>query len=750
MSYPLSLFHAASRGCGVVGVVFMHARTLRVMTGLLKASAAIAVVGAATPVLAQDTQLAPIVIQSEGAGNGSEQTAVAPVRGYVGRTSSAGSKGNTPVNEIPQSVSIIGQQEFQDRGITNKVDELLRYTPGVVAQPFGSDPDTDWYFIRGFDATQTGVYLDGLNLFAYGFGGFQIDPFMLERVDVLKGPSSVLYGGANPGGLINLIRKRPTDDPLYYTETGINSNGNAFFGFDFSDAINEDGTVNYRLTGKVAGGDNYSDFSEDLRGFIMPQVTFTPDDATTLTVWGYLGGLDQVHTGNGFFPYVGTVVDAPFGKIDRDFFPGEPDIDEGTYVQKMLGYEFEQEFDNGWKISQNARYGHLNKHEQGPYGNGYVNTTDPSAPFYYWMGRIGFEGDTEADSFAIDNRAEREFEVGGATHNVMVGLDYKYYRLDHVQRWPTWPTTATPIDPTDPVYGLPQPPNDVQIDQVVTQKQVGIYLQDQISFGDGWIATLNGRHDWVGIDSNAAVGTTYDTTDSAFSGRAGLAYEFDNGLTPYVSVASFFNPLIGMGVSGALEPEDGYQVEGGIKYEPTFIDGSITASVFHISKRNFTVSNPVTFAQDQLGEVESQGFEIEGKFNIDENWRLLASLAYTDLEITKNDLNPALVGNSPYITPDVMASLWLDYAFTTDALQGLSLGAGIRYQGESWADEANTKKVPDATLVDAAIRYEKNDWSASLNVANLFDEKYVSGCQGLTVCGYGDARTVTFKLSKKW
>jgi len=205
---------------------------LKAMKVLLKAGAAMAVMTAAVPALAQETQLETIVIEGQGS-----PSAVAPVRGYVAKTSSAGSKGNTPLSEIPQSVSVIGQQEIQDRGITNKVDELLRYTPGVVAQPYGSDPDTDWYFIRGFNATQTGVYFDDLNLFSYGFGGFQIDPFMLERVDVLKGPASVLYGGANAGGIVNMIRKRPTDDPLYLTETGLNSNGNAFFGFDVSDAF---------------------------------------------------------------------------------------------------------------------------------------------------------------------------------------------------------------------------------------------------------------------------------------------------------------------------------------------------------------------------------------------------------------------------------------------------------------------------------------------------------------------------------
>lgn len=718
------------------------------MKSLLQASAAIAVAGIAVPALAQDT-LAPIVIQS-GEGTGTD-SGVGPVRGYVAKDTTTGSKTDTPLNEIPQSVSVVGQQEFQDRGVTNKIDEILRYTPGVVTQPFGSDPDTDWWYIRGFDATQTGVYFDNLSLFSYGFGGTQLDPFMLERVEVLKGPSSVLFGGANPGGVINLVRKRPTDDPLYYTETGINSNGNAFFGFDFSDAINEDGTVKYRLTGKVVGGDNYSDFSEDLRGFIMPQLTITPDDATSLTVWGYLGGLDQVHTGNGFFPYVGTEVDAPFGRIPRDAFYGEPDTDTGKYVQKMIGYEFEHEFDNGLKFSQNARYGHTHRWEYSLSPNGWTGGV-PTGPDYN-LARFDFEHDTNANSFAIDNRLETDFDLGQANHSLMVGLDYRYYRIDTIQYCCGG---ATPISATDPVYGF-EGAGILSTDQDVTLKQLGVYAQDQIRFGEGWIVTLNGRYDTVETDSNNGVAafnptaSSYGYDESALSGRAGIAYEFDNGLTPYASVATFFSPLVATTSTGLAEPEEGEQYEIGVKYEPTFVDGMITASLFQINKRNFTVNEPApSTISRQLGEVESRGFELEGKVNINENWRILGSFSYTDLEISKNPLNPGLVGNSPYIVPDITAGLWLDYAFTNDALEGLSVGGGVRYVGESWADEANTLKVSDSTVFDAGIRYEKNDWAASLNVANLFDEKYVSGCQGVNVCGYGDARTVTFKVSKKW
>jgi iron complex outermembrane receptor protein len=728
---------------------------------LLASGAALAPLMMSGMALAQEgnaTQLERIVVEG---GIATGASASGPVDGYVAKATATGSKTATPLNEIPQSVSVVGREELDDRAVVNKVDEALRYTPGVLSAPFGTDPDTDWFYIRGFDAAQTGLFLDGLPLFSFGFGNFQIDPFMLERIEVLKGPASVLYGGSNPGGIINLISKRPLDEPLYYTEVGINSDGNAFTGVDISDKLNDDGTVRYRLTGKVAGGDNYSDYSEDLRGFILPQVTYAPDDATSLTVFGLLQGLDQVHVGNGFLPYVGTVVDAPYGKIDRDAYFGEPDVDEGTYAQQMVGYEFTHDFDNGWKFTQNARYAHLHKHENYPYPYGYVGpgfgNVDPIAPDYL-LNRIGFEATSKVDSFAIDNRAETEFDLGATSHTFLAGLDYKYYRLDHIGA----SGGATPISPTDPVYGVPQGPKSVYINQIFTQQQIGIYAQDQVRFGDGWLATLNGRYDYVDTDlRNGATAwaapSNFGYDDGALSGRAGLAYEFESGVTPYLSVATFFNPLVGSRDSNPdpavttlvpLKPEEGYQYEAGIKYEPSFIDGLFTASVFQITKQNVQVTDTLGVST-QLGEVRSRGFELEGKVNIDENWKVVSAFSYTDLEITE-DTNPSLLGKSPYLIPETQAALWLDYTVTGGAFEGMSLGAGVRRQGESWADAANTKKVPAATLVDAAIRYEKNDWTASLNVANLFDKDYVAGCQGLLTCGYGESRTFTLKLSKKW
>lgn len=715
-------------------------------TGLrvLMASAAVAAIFVPQTLRAQDadggaTQLERVTVQGSGtAGTGSDATG--PVDGYVAKATGTGSKTSTPLNEIPQSVSVIGREELDDRGVVGKVDESLRYTAGVSTQPFGSDPDTDWFYIRGFDATQTGVFLDSLNLFSYGFGGFQMDTDMLERVEVLKGPASVLYGGSSPGGIVNLVRKRPQAEAAYSIEAGINNFGNAFTVLDANDKLSDDGSLTYRVTAKIAGGDNYSDYSEDLRGFVMPQITWSPNDTTDLTVYAIVSSFDQTHVGNGFLPYEGTVTDGPFGgKIDRDFFFGEPDHDFGRYDQQIVGYEFSHEFDNGWAVSHNLRYGHLSKREELVYPYAYSATGD--------LARLGFKHDTEVDNFSVDTRAEKEFDTGGLEHKFLVGVDYKNYKIDQTQA-SAFP--ATDLDPTDPNYGGALPPYNVYLDGITKLNQVGVYAQDQIRFGSGWLLTLNGRYDYVDIDNDSRLATgSYTFDDSALSGRAGLAYEFENGITPYVSVATFFNPLIGTSyLGGGLKPEEGHQIEGGVKYDPTFIDGSLTASVYQIVKQNVALTRP-DFLQEQLGEVTSTGFELEGKVNLNQNWKVLATYTYNHLEITE-DLNPDLVGNRPYLIPEHQATAWVEYMVTEGALEGLSIGGGLRYQGESYADNANTRKVPDAVLADAAIRYEKNGWGAALNVNNLFDKEYVSGCQGLFTCGYGDQRTVTLKLSKSF
>lgn len=705
---------------------------------------------------APTVQLDTITVEGDGG------TTTGPVNGYVATRSATGSKANTSITAIPQAVSVLGRDEIDDRKAL-KVDEALRYTAGVAAQTFGPDPDTDWIFIRGFQATQTGVFMDGLQLYSYGFGGFQIDPFLLERVEVLKGPASVLYGGSTPGGIVNLVSKRPNGKNFGYVEAGINNWGNAYLGLDIG-VSDKQGIWSTRLTGKLSGGDQYTDYSKDFRGVIMPQISYQPNGATRLTAYGMYAALDQVHVGGGFLPYIGTVRNAPFGRIRREAFYGEPSIDDQERTQALLGYEFQHQFANNWSFTQNLRYGVMKGSQLGPYGFGYSGADAPFGDRLqpvgpdYQLYRIGFQERTRVRTFTVDNRVDGRVVTGPLEHSLLFGVDYKYFNIDHTQA----SGGATTISVTNPVYGATQGPTGVYLNQDLKHHQIGFYAQDQIRFGGGWLLTLNGRYDYVDKKSVSPAGLlfspTYDKKEASWSGRAGLGYEFANGLTPYVSAATFFTPvfdavpnLLG-GPGQPFRPEEGQQFEAGVKYKPSFMDALLTASVFHITKRNVlnpapTALNP--FAQQQLGEVTSRGFEFEAKANITKDLKVLASFTAFDLKTTR-DTRSQLVGKTPVVVPEVTASAWLDYTVPEGAFKGLGLGAGVRYVGSSYANAENSLKVPAATVVDAAIRYQIGNWGMALNVTNLFDKVYVKSCNGQSGCGYGDARTITVSANYRW
>jgi iron complex outermembrane receptor protein len=718
--------------------------------GLACGVAAVALVGAASAQEGNTIELGGIVVQEQGQGTGEDNSGVGPVDGVVAKETLTGSKVATKLSEIPQAVSVVGREEIDEQG-AQKTDEALRYTAGVFTQPFGPDSDTNWFFIRGFQATATGVYMDGLQLFSYAFGGFYVDSFGLERIEVLKGPASVLYGGSNPGGMVNYVSKRPTFERERYIETGVNDAGNVYLGFDVGD-VNTDKTVSFRVDGRVAGGNTYSDLQDGWRGFISPSVTWQPDEQTRLTILTNYTHIDEKHNGGSFLPYVGTVTPAEFGFIPRDANYTEPDLDKYEREQGSVGYEFEHTFDSQWTVRSNARVGVADISEVSIYPNGY-NAGDPTM-----LDRINFGHDTQATTFLTDQQVEGKFDTGPVEHTLLAGFETKYYNIDQVQSSALFGTT-TPISVLDPIYGVPQTERVSYQNQDLKQTQLGIYAQDQIRFGDGWLTTLNGRYDHVWLDTHNRpnfyspdLNETIKSDEGEWSGRAGLAYEFDNGVTPYASVATFFNPLIGTTANGdPFVPETGVQYEVGVKYTPTFVDGIFTLSVFDLTRQNVATADPAnTFEQIQTGEVNSRGFEFEGKVNVTEDFRVTAALTAYDIKITE-DTDPTVVGKTPFIVPEVMASAAVDYTFRGDGwYDGVSIGGGVRYLGSSWADNQNTLKVPGATLVDAKIGYQKDDWGVDLNVTNLFDETYVASCQTDLTCSYGEGRSFKLKAYTTW
>jgi iron complex outermembrane receptor protein len=716
-------------------------------------AAAVALLSSSAAFSQETTTLDEVVVEGERQG-GEDASGVGAVQGVVAEKTRTGMKTATDIKEIPQSVSVVGREEIDEQG-AQKADEALRYTAGVFAQPFGPDSDTNWLFIRGFQATATGVYMDGLQLFSYGFGGFFVDTFGLERIEVLKGPASVLYGGSNPGGIVNYVSKRPTFERQRYIETGVNDAGNAYLGFDVGDVAND--SVSWRVNGRIAGGDTYSDYQDGWRGFISPSITWQPDEQTRLTILANYSHIDENHGGGSFLPYFGTVQDyvvggVNYGRIRPDFNPTDTDIDLYDRQQGALGYEFEHTFDNEWTVRSNARFAAADIQEVSVYPSGWVSGTPT-------LNLIDFGHDSRVSTFLADNQIEGKFETGPVGHTLLAGLDYKYYNIDQVQASTFGLTQINPF--TGEVTGTPGT-RAAYLDQDLTQKQIGLYVQDQLRFADGWLVTLNGRYDWVRTEADNrpnAYGTPDDFTknDGAPSGRLGLAYEFENGLTPYVSAATFFNPIFDTDpvTRAPFDPEDGVQYEAGIKYSPTFIDGLFTLAVFDLTRRNVLTAEAPTpetpFPSSvQTGEVRSRGVEMEAKVNVTEDFWVTGAFTAYDLKVTK-DANPAVVGKTPTVVPEVMASLLADYRFRGDEwYDGVSIGGGVRYLGSSWADKANTLKVPEAALLDLKVGYKKDNWGVDLNVTNVFDKTYVSSCQDANVCSYGEGRSFKLRAHATW
>ena len=694
--------------------------------------------------LAQETviDLAPVVVDGIISGND-------PVEGANPATAT-GSKMAVPVTEIPQSVSVIGAATLAAENVT-KVDGALAYAAGVQAQPYGYDSDTNWFFVRGFAATATGAFIDGLPSYSYGFGGFYADPAGLERIEVLRGPASALYGAANPGGIVNMVTKRPTGTPGGTDTLGVDSTGRAWLQTD-REGVTASG-LQWRFVGKAERTDDMGVFEPGSRVYLAPSVSFQTAGGTDVTLGATYTNIAEDHVGGGWLPYVGTVVDAPFGRIDRDFNTGEPGYDDYDRDQFTLSSEIAHDLGNGWRVVNNTRLGQSDVSESSVYAYGYTGFSATPSDAAGTLSRIFFEHDTKTKTALNDLRLEGSFDTGALSHRMMVGLDAKWFQMDQVQASVAWPGAATGLSVVSPVYGTVQPATTPYLDNVVTQRQFGLYLQDQIKWGEGWIGTVNLRHDQVEttVSTDRTTGAAgSNRKDGETSWRLGLAKEFGNGVTAYASASSYFNPQVVTSADGnAISPETGRQAEVGVKWSPSEAT-MLTFSAFDMNRENISQSmwNGAGYTYSQLGRVNSQGFEFEAQHDFGNGLVMNASATVMDVKV-KADLDATLVGKTPYSTVENMASFKL--AYTPAALEALTVTGGVRFLGASWADNANTLKVPSTTLLDASVSYDfAENWVGNLAVTNLTDEVYVASCQNATGCYYGEERRVSLSLNHKF
>jgi iron complex outermembrane receptor protein len=692
---------------------------------------------AAPPAIADDVKvLTPITVEGE-----SGEAAKGPVDGYVATRSATGSKTDTPLIETPQSISVITRDQLDDRDVQT-FSEALRYTPGIIAEPYGFEPRLSFLTLRGFDSATTGLFRDGLLLANPGYVvTYNPEPWGAERIEVPRGPASVLYGQGSPGGLVNYVSKRPTD--AFFAEVGVEggSHERKQGRFDVGGRLVESGALTFRLTGLLRDAETQLDFVEDDRQFLAPALTWRAGPDTTFT---FLASYQQDDTKNSqAVPAAGSLFGNPNGKIPRSRYTGSLDVDDYDRTEYSLGYEVEHRVSDKIAFRQNAR----------------VNTVDLNDIVVYTTGvladqrtitRSVFASSGELAGWTVDTQLQTDIDHRLANHSLLWGVDFQ--RLDLRSKQSIG--AAANLDVFSPDYSaattIPAPFKDDD----TAQTQIGFYLQDQIHIGEHWVVTLGGRYDVASTETESRLfGTLTEQDDEAFTGRAGVVYLFDFGLAPYASYSESFLPAIGTDASGRpFDPELGRQYEVGAKYQPSGYDSFITVALFELTRKDFLQTDPASFLQVQTGEVRSRGIEMEGVASFDFGLDITASLTWMDLEVTES-ATPGQAGMRPTFSPERYASLWADYTVPTGMLAGLGVGAGVRYIGENYGDALNTLEIPSYTLFDAALHYDWNGLRLGLHAHNLFDKEFVGSCyfRGTSaLCTYGESRAVRVSLDYRW
>ena len=643
------------------------------------------------------------------------ETATSPVIGYRARNAATATKTDTPLSETPQSVTVVTRDQIVDQGAVN-VQDALGYAAGVRADAYGLDGRSDSVRIRG---SNPDVYLDGLRQ-AYGYytSTTRTDPYMLERLEVLRGPSGMLFGSGTVAGIVNMVGKRPLVETQREVGVQLGSFGRKQVQADLTGALTADGDWSYRLIALQRKSDTQVDHVPDDRSLLAPSLTWRPNAATSLTLQA-LWQKDKTGSTSQFFPWEGTLLPNPNGRLPTSRFIGEPG-DRYDSERKSFGWLFEHKFGDSWTVRQNFRIAHNENDSLYRYGDSFSTPggwfADPVNKRI--LGRYTSSSLTQTRIAAVDNHVEGRFVTGALSHTLLAGADFSNQREDTASGY-----GFDTIDAYAPVYGTGVDPDRSTLPRT-KQRNAGIYLQDQVKWNN-WILLAGLRHDRT---TSAADGSD-DRKDSATTQRYGLMYALPSGWSPYVSYAESFTPQAAQR-GRTFTPLRGEQWEVGVKYEPKDRAMAFNAAVYDLREKN-QIFQPAPDVFNQRGSTRTKGLELEAKGSVGRNLDLIANYTYTDLDAQIEGL------------PKNQASVWAKYRFAIAGINGFSAGAGVRMLS-AFTDRSSGEgpRVPGVTLVDLVLAYETAQWRYALNVANLTDRTYYSTCLSRGDCWVGTRRNV--------
>ncbi|TDR06862.1 TonB-dependent siderophore receptor [Marinomonas communis] len=643
-------------------------------------------------------------------------------------------KVDAPAQEQSVSISSVDQKALEDRK-PQKLDEALRYTSGVTSQPYGADNDTDWVKVRGFDAA---TYLDGSRLFRDGYYTWLLEPYGLEKVEVLKGPASILYGEAPPGGVVNAVQKKPDATADNQLDIEVGSNSQKSIGIDVSGEWSDN---QYRLVGAIKDNDGELNGTENTRVYLAPSLLIDLSDDTTLTLLATFLKDDGIPT-NPFYPAAGTILDSSLGSIAAGTNLGQPGYDKYERTQISAGYQLDHFLNDTWTLSQNFNVGFNELYLRSSYIFPSSDTTANSIG----QGIVFRDGDTT--SVSLDSKAVANWQSDTIENTVLLGLDLQHHKTDGVEQDNY---SFGSINPYAPVYGNYTPLNMANNnDREISKSQAGLYAQYQGKLNQQWVASVGGRFDAIETD-NTSQSKSEDKSrnDSELSLNAGLMYLGDNGLSPYISYSESFNVLttIDSATGELYKPLIGKQTEVGVKYAPDSFAGYVNVALFDLKQENALVTNPTTYVATQTGEVTSQGLEVESMAELSNDVTLTASYTYTDAQTDETNNQGS---KRPALIPEHMASAWLDLEGAALGAEDWNFGTGLRYIGKSKDNpKSSNLTVPAVTLFDVMAAYQINDqWRAQLNINNVTDKEYLSGCD--YYCYYGQSRSIMLSTQYRW
>jgi len=670
---------------------------------------------------------------------------------------SAGTKSATPLVETPQSISVVDASRIADLGLQN-LNQAMRFVAGVTPETRGSSAEVyDQFKLRGFDAP---IYLDGLKLFnsASGYAIPQVDVSRLDRIEIVKGPSSALYGQSGPGGLVVEDSKLPLDRDFYGAVSGTYGNYDLYrIDADIGGKISD--SAQWRFYGSANGANAQQTYGRRERQTVSGAVTLGSGSTTSLTVLAAYSH-DPRNGNYGVFPALGTLIANPAGQISTSFYGGEPD-DFFKREQLGLTYIFRHDFGGGWSFRALGRYQHISSRLGIVYTGGYpVDSTDPAPTLF---NRSSYSTREHVNSWTYDNQLTGSVDTGPLHHALLFGVDrqvahsYEHFAFGG----------ATPIDVFNPVYGtMPTPLTPEQVpgyagglagasDTDTQQRQQGIYAQDEISVG-GLRVMLSGRQDWARQASAGVV-----KNDRKFTYRVGGLYLFSFGLAPYVSYSTSFEPqATALAAGGLAKPSLGRQVEAGLKYKVPGTEILLTGAWFNITQSNVVVSDPVTYLAYQVGKVRSRGVEIEATAPLPHGFNVKLAFSRQNVKVL-DDVDPARIGHGLATVGRGGISADVEWAPQTGPAAGFAIGGTIRHVDRTYADryiDGNYYDTPAYTVVDALIRYDLGKVSPSLagakigtTATNLFDKKYLTSCfANYGWCWYGNRRTVQGTIGFTW